>query len=162
MWLSDRRSFLLGALALGGCGFQPVYGPSRAGGALLNQVALAEPKTRDAYVFNRRFEERLGRGTGGSYTLSLRLQTDSQDLGTTSAGNITRFRLIGRAFYTLRDAATEAVLIDGRTNAFTGYSTTGSTVATLAAERDAEDRLMVLLADQVIDALLLRADTLAR
>lgn len=156
MWLSDRRTVILGALALGGCGFAPVYGPQGAATGLQGSVALAEPKSENSYYFNRRFEERLGRaGAGAAYSLTLDLQTDEQDMGSTSAGTTTRYRLIGRAFYTLKDSASDAKLLEGRTNAFTGYSTTGSTVATRAARTDAERRLMVLLADQVIDDLLL-------
>lgn len=158
MWLSDRRSFLLGAggLTLGACGFTPVYGPDGGGAALQNAVALKDASNKTAYAFNRRFEERIGRAAPGApYTLGVQLQSEEQDMGSTSAGNTTRYRIIGRAFYSLVDATTEQVLLEGRTNAFTGYSTTGSTVATRAAKADAELRLMVLLADQVIDDLLL-------
>ena len=162
MWLSDRRG-MLGALAatlaLSACGFAPVYGSGGAGNRLLEQVALAAPDTPDAYQFTRRFEERMGRAPGGPYALAVTLETDRQDLGTTSVGNITRYRLIGRAVFALTDAG-GAVLAEGRTNAFTGYSTTGSTVATLAAARDAQERLMTILADQVIDRLILAAPDL--
>src|SRR6056297_1554864 len=162
MWLYDRRKLLLslGAAGLGACGFTPVYGPDGGGRALQGSVALPEPDNETAYHFNSRFEERLGRGgPGADYTLGLRLQTDEQDIGSTSAGTTTRYRLIGRAFYSLVDIASGQTLLEGRTNAFTGYSTTGSTVATRAAEADAERRLMVLLADQVIDDLLLSGVT---
>lgn len=158
MWSFDRRNLILGALALGGCGFQPVYGPGGAGNKLLGRIALDAPDTQDAYVFNRRFEERMGRAINAPYRLSVQLETDQQDLGSTSTGSTTRYRLIGRAIYALRDGDT--LLTEGRSNAFTGYSTTGSTVATLAAERDAGERLMTLLADQVIDQLILDAPDL--
>lgn len=157
MW-SSRRAFILSALALSGCGFTPVYGPGGTGNRLLGQIALDEPDTTAGYLFTRRFEERLGR-SDGPYQLETGIQVDEQDLGSTSTGVITRYRLLGRVFYTLRDADGQA-LIEGRTNAFTGYSTTGSTVATRAAERDAQERLMVLLADQVIDQLILEATDL--
>ena len=88
--------------------------------------------------------------------MKLQLQTSRQSLGATSIGNTTRYRLVGRAQYRLLDL-NGAELISGRTDSFTGYSTTGSTVSTLAAERDARDRLVTILADQVIDALLLDA-----
>jgi LPS-assembly lipoprotein len=163
MWSSDRRGFLTGLLgvsALGGCGFAPVYGPEGGGSALQGAVALVEPRNEAGYHFNRRFEERLGRGGAGArYSLGLRLQSDEQDMGSTSAGNTTRYRLIGRAFYTLVETGSGETLLEGRTNAFTGYSTTGSTVATRAAKADAQRRLMVLLADQVIDDLLLSGVT---
>ena len=171
MWSSDRRKVLkslaggavgLGsALALSSCGFTPVYGPEGGGGKLLNAVALPDPGGDSQYMFNQRFQERLGVAhTGARYRLNVRIQTSEQDIGATSSGNITRIRLIGRAFYSLVDANTAETLHDARTNAFTGFSTTGSTVATRAAQRDALERLMVILADQTIDDLILRAPEL--
>ncbi|WP_417719507.1 LPS assembly lipoprotein LptE [Salipiger sp.] len=160
MWSPDRRLFLASFAALGGCGFTPAYGPQGGGGALLNSVALAEPDTTDQYAFNRRFEDRMGRGSG-PYVLTTRIETNEQGLGSLADGSTTRVRLLGRVFYTLRDPD-GATLVTGRTNAFTGYSITGSTPATEAAQRDAQDRLMILLADQVIDRLLLDADKLTR
>ncbi|WGW04992.1 LPS assembly lipoprotein LptE [Tropicibacter oceani] len=161
MWLSKRK-FLLGALVLGlgACGFTPVYGPQGTGNRLLGRIALEAPKTPNDYAFNARFEERMGRASSGPYLLSVKKTVDQQDLGSTSTGNTTRYRLLGRASYSLTDAGTKAVLIEGQTDGFTGYSTTGSTVATLAAERAAEQRLMVILADQVIDKLILQATDL--
>jgi LPS-assembly lipoprotein len=157
MWWS-RRKAVAGLLALGGCGFTPVYGPQGTGTRLLNAVALPDQGTDDLYVFSTRFEERLGRGPEGApYALRLKLEATDQDTGTTSAGNVNRVRLIGRALYSLNDSATGAVLHEGRTNAFTAYGTTGSTVATRAAARDARERLMMILADQVIDDLVLHA-----
>ncbi|MBV7394346.1 LPS assembly lipoprotein LptE [Mameliella sediminis] len=160
MWSCNRRTFLVSPLALAACGFTPVYGPQGGGTALQNAVTLPEPANQASYAFNRRFEERLGRaGAGAPYSLDLRIQTDEQDMGSTSAGSTTRYRLVGRVFYSLVDTATGQTLFESRTNAFTGYSTTGSTVATRAAENDARGRLMVLLADQVIDGLLLSGVT---
>ena len=51
----------------------------------------------------------------------------------------------------------EGVEADGRVTAFTGYSATGSTVATAAAQRDAEARLAVILADMIVAQVLMRA-----
>ena len=64
--------------------------------------------------------------------------------------------MTGQANYTLLGEA-EVELLSSQTAAFTGYSATGSSVATLAGERDARDRLMIILADQVVDALLIAA-----
>ncbi|WP_227444174.1 LPS assembly lipoprotein LptE [Cognatishimia sp. F0-27] len=157
-----RRALLvaLGGSGLTACGFQPVYGPGGGGRALEGQIALSAAETPESYAFNRRFEERLGRSTAAPWQLGVQIQTDQQDLGSTSTGSITRYRIIGRAQYALMPAGSKTAVIEGRTNAFTGYSTTGSTVATLAAERDARERLMVILADQVIDSLILRAPDL--
>ncbi len=163
--LWSRRQVIAGLVAagaLGGCGFAPAYGPEGAASRLIDSVALPDPDNDNAYLFNQRFEDRLGRGRGDppAFRLVLNLQTTNQDTGTTSAGNTNRQRLIARAVYSLQDGSTGAALREGRTNAFTGYSTTGSTVATEAAERDAWERLMTMLADQVIDDLILHADSL--
>ena len=141
MWWSDRRAVLIaaGALALAGCGFTPVYAPGGGAGRLQGQIALPAAETRDEFELRRRLEERLGAAAAGR------------------DGRTTRFQLVGRADYTLSDAATGDELASGRVDGFTGYSTTGSTVATDAARRDAETRLMVLLADGIVDRLLLAA-----
>lgn len=160
MWLSNRRLFLLGGLsATAACGFTPVYGPQGGGTRLQNAVGLPKPVSENDYSFNLRFEERMGlaRGDGAPFALTRVLWTEQSGLGSTSAGVTTRYRILGRATYTLTDVATKKELTRGRTEAFTGYSTTGSTVATRAAERDAQARLMVILADQVIDNLILAA-----
>lgn len=156
MWCSDRRLFVLGlGAALSGCGFTPVYGPGGGADRLTGQVSLADPTTDAAFLFNNRVEDRLGPATLGRYALDVTLDTSRDDVGTTSDGRRTRFQLTGTARYALSDTATGAELTSGRTESFTGYSTTGSTVATLAAERDAEARLMRILADQVVDALVI-------
>jgi len=162
MWLSNRRKFL-GGLALAGlsltaCGFTPVYGPQGAGNRLLGHVSLKEPDSRDSYQFSRHFEERMGRPTNARYVLKVELTTDEMDMGGTSSGNTTRYRVSGEAEYSLVEGKVQR--ISGKTDAFTGYSNTGSTVATIAARRDAYARLMVILSDQVIDELVLSAPDL--
>ncbi len=155
-----RRTFLLGALSLGltaACGFTPVYGPGGGGDALQGQIVLDAPDTREGYLLTRRLEERLGRGTGGAYTLGYDIRVEFEGLGTTSDGSTTRYQLLGTVAYTLHDAATKAVLMRRDTSAFAGYSATGSNVSTLAAEQDAQRRLMVVLGDQMVDQLLLWA-----
>ena len=156
----DRRTFLIGASALmvlGACGFTPVYGPGGGVESLLGQIALAAPDTRDEYILTRRIEERLGRATGGLYDLRYAVSVDSDGLGSTSQGATTRYQIAGTVSYTLSDTATGSVVYRRDTSAFTGYSATGTTVSTLASEQDARRRLMSILADQMVDQLLLWA-----
>lgn len=162
MWLSDRRTFLLSLAALGGCGFTPVYGPDGAGTALQGAIRLRAPDGPGAYRFNQRFEERLGRGTSPTYEMAVNLTVKQVGMGSTSAGSTTRFRVDGTADVALTLIATGEPVLRETITGFTGYSTTGNTAATLAAERDAGARLMVILADQTVDRLLLNADRLAQ
>ena len=156
----DRRSLLLVPLALAACGFRPVYGPGGTGSRLQNRVQVTAPEDRSSYLLVRRIEERLGRATDPAYALSVNLQTRVAGLGIDPAGNTNRFNLIGVAGYVLADATNGRELTSGTVNSFTGYFSAGSTVETLASERDARERLMVILGDQIV-ARLLSADVAA-
>jgi LPS-assembly lipoprotein len=154
---SVLRALLVFPLVFGflvSCGFQPVYGPGGTGGKLQNQIRVAEPQDRNGYLLVRRIEERLGRADAATYQLNLTLQTREEGLGIDPDGNIDRFNLIGVAGYVLIDAQTNAQVTSGTVNSFSGYSATGSTVETLASERDARERLMVILGDQIVARLL--------
>ena len=152
MWLSDRRTFLAAALALGACGFTPAYGPNGGAKALRGAVEIDAPGDRETFGFTARLEDRLGRVTSPKYRLRYGVTTTPVGAGITQTGAITRYSLTGSAKYRLEDA-TGGVVTEGVVESFTSWSTTGSTVATLTSEDDAYRRLMVILADQVVTRL---------
>lgn len=154
MLLFDRRALLTLPLALAACGFDPVYAPGGAGRTLQNAVLVAEPQDRETYLLVRRIEERLGRPNPARYVLSLNLTTQTQGLEIDPAGNTNRFNLIGTAGYVLSNSESGREVSSGTVNRFSSYSTTDSTVAALASERDARERLMVILADLIVQRLL--------
>ncbi|WBU60276.1 LPS assembly lipoprotein LptE [Paracoccus albus] len=150
-----RRVALLGALAvLAACAMTPAYGPSGAGTALHGRVQLQEPNDVDGFSLNRRLTERLGPESSAAYALDYRLTTASVGQGITPDDVTTRYSLNGTADFALTDIATGAVVTRGRVSSFTSYSAVGTTIATLTAERDAHERLMVMLADQIVTRLL--------
>lgn len=149
----NRRLMFLAPLALVACGFQPVYGPGGTGTALQNRVLVDEPNDRYGYFLTREIEERLGRASIPAYGLALTITTEEEGLATDLEGNTRRFDLIGRVDYALRDLATGQIVTSGKVENFTGYSATGTTVATLAGEQDAQVRLMNILADQIVTRL---------
>ncbi|WP_227269928.1 LPS assembly lipoprotein LptE [Roseobacter weihaiensis] len=154
MSLYNRRALLALPLALAACGFTPVYAPGGSGSALQNSVEVVEQNNANVYMVNRRIEERVGRASVPKYRLSLDIRTFSETLAVDSESNINRFNIIGEADYTLVEQATGRVVTSGKVDNFTGASATGTTVATLAARRDARERLMTLLADQIVVRLL--------
>ena len=162
MLLYNRRRFgvVLAAAALAGCGFTPVYGPDGTGAALLGQLSLDPPQDRNDYLLQRRIEERLGQATAGAWRLSTQIKTEDIGLGFTTDGDITRYNINGTTDYTLRRTGSSEIFRQGKIQHFTSYSATGTTVATLAAKRDAEVRLMTILADQIIDQLLIISEDL--
>lgn len=153
MLLPNRRFMLIAPLALAACGFQPVYAPGGSGAALQNRVQVDAPDDRNSYFLTREIEERLGRADSPAYALSLSIATTEEGLAIDRAGNTTRFNLLGAAEYTLRDLGSGQIVTSGTVENFTGYSATGTTVATLAGEQDAEKRLMNILADQIVTRL---------
>lgn len=135
------------------CGFEPVYGPGGTGSALQNQVLVDRPIDREGFLLVRQLEERLGRAADPIYGLSVDLRVAQEDRAIDPDGDIRRFHLIGVATYTLRETATGTVVRTDTINNFVGFSATGTTIATLAAARNAEERLMTILADQIVQQL---------
>lgn len=150
MSLYSRRSLLALPLALAACGFTPVYGVDGTGTKLRGQVLVKEPTNQAGYLITRHLETRLGRSSSAArYGLDLVISLEEDALAIDDSGDTDRFHIIGIAEYSLRDNTTGVVVTSGQVENFTGFSTTGNTVATLAAERDAVERLMVILGDQI-------------
>ena len=150
----SRRSVLLAGLALAACGFAPVYGPGGAGGKLFGQVRSADPKTPDDFSFAGRIAERLGPDSNPRFELGYRLRIAVVPQAITPDEITTRYALNGSADFVLTESASGKVVARGQVSSFTSYSTTGTTIATMAAEQDAHERLARMLADQVVTRLL--------
>lgn len=165
MSLLNRRTLLLGLpLLAAACGFTPVYAPGGTGSALYGRIEVQAPEEikgatgTDAYFLVQNLEQRLGRGGSAAYKLDLTLSTQEEGQAITAGNEITRYSVIGTASYSLTRLSDGIIASSGTVRNFTGYSATGSTVETLAGERDAHVRLMVILADQITAQILATAD----
>lgn len=147
---SERRAVVLSLLALGACGFTPVYGPGGAAAGLWGKIEHDEPRNRDGFLLVRRFEERLGVPSAPRYRLSTGVRRRTERVAVTSEGVAQRYQVIGDALYTLYDRETGQPVARGEVAGFVSYSALRTTVATRAAENDATERLMVVLADQIV------------
>lgn len=151
---SDRRFLVLASLAaLAGCGFAPAYAPGGGGTALLGQVEVAAPDTRAGFLLTRELEARLGRPAAPAYLLTPAITLQERSISVDRSNITLRFNLLGRLDYTLTESATGEIVTRGTVENFTGYSTFDTPVATQAAARDAEARLMTMLADQLLTRL---------
>lgn len=149
----SRRHFLLLAAAcpvLAGCGFEPSYGTNGAASGLLNQVVVDAPTDNETYLLVRELEDRLGRVNDGKYGLTAAVEVEELSVGRTVSGVTSRYDVVADATYALRDLGTGEVLTTGKLRNYVGYSATGTTVATLSAQDDAYERLMVILTDQIV------------
>jgi LPS-assembly lipoprotein len=146
----SRRAVLAGLLTgPAACGFAPA---DSVGGSLpRDRIAVDPVDSRDGFVLTGRLEERLGRpGMAGTWRLGVVLEVEEQAMALTTGNQIDRFNLVGRAEWRLVDTASGATVADGMVRDFTAWSATASTVATLAAERDAHRRLALALADAIL------------
>ena len=158
MWWSDgqvtRRGALLGVLALSACGFVPAYGTGGGLAVLRGQTVVTGPETVPGFRLRTHLEDRLGLPQGApAYALSTTLSLRQEGAAITQGGATTRFSVVGVAGYRLTDA-TGRLLASGEVDSFTAYSTTGSTVATQAAQEDAQARLAAILGDLILTRLI--------
>lgn len=149
-----RRAVLLGPLLLAACGFVPAYGPGGPGERLRGRIGLQIPDTPDGFRLRAEIEDRLGPARAEAAVLIVEPIVRAFEAGITPGGAITRYMLEGRAPWRLAGPAGTS-LAEGEASAFTGYSATGTTVATRAAAEDARERLMALLAEEIVARLLL-------
>ena len=148
MLLSDRRKFLLAALALTGCGFAPVHGSGSKSMIVRNAVLVQEPNNRVEFELVRNLDILLGPATAKRYDLRYTLSVEEKIIVVSAAQEVNRLSLGGVLNFSVVDAD-GVVFLSKTAKSFTGYSATGSTVATERSKRDAYDRLMVILARQV-------------
>lgn len=152
MLLSDRRTFLalLMALPVAGCGFTPVYGINGSTRTLRGRIAYRAPNTPEGFRLRTRLEDRLGRVEQGDYLLTVELDIAEVAVVVSSAQDINRFNLPGKATWTLTEPGVDQPLASGVAQTFTAYSAFGTTVATSEAQTDARDRLAIALADLIV------------
>ncbi|MGB3147881.1 MAG: LPS assembly lipoprotein LptE [Paracoccaceae bacterium] len=155
----ERRQImrLLAALPLAGCGFTPVYGPGGAARGLIGQIRIEEPTDRNGFDLNGRLQERLGRAKSARWQLSYRIKTEQVGLAVTTSNITTRYNLLGSVSYSLTRSADGGLVKAGKVESFTSYSASGTVVSTAASERDANARLMRILADQIVTDLVASA-----
>jgi LPS-assembly lipoprotein len=152
-----RLALLLLLAPLAACNFTPVYGPGGSGDVIRNQISVAEPATRLEFEVLSRLEDRIG--FGATYDLDYVIDIGQRDIAIDETETIERTNVLGSLAYTVRLAATGQTVDQGEVSSFTSYATTDSPVATAAARRDAENRLAVALADQLVTRLFASATT---
>ena len=148
-----RRAALGFVPALAACGFVPVRGPSGAAAGLQGLIDVADPDDPTGFALVRALEDRLGTSDTPRYRLAADIFLGAEGIGVTAQQNVTRTTLLARVPWRLA-ALDGAIVADGEARGFTGYSTTSTSVATLAARRDAEERLMRIVADEIVADLL--------
>jgi LPS-assembly lipoprotein len=165
MLLSDRRNFLflLAALPAAACGFQPVYQQGSAASSLHGNFAFNLIESREGFVLLGQLEKRLGAGgPSARYNVAVDLTIEEEELVLTAATGLVRYTLNGYAKITVVDQASGTEVFDDKLRDVIGFSGDEETLSTSTSRRDAYDKLVVALADQIVLRLTSTAESWAK
>ena len=153
---SNRRTLIAAAcLLVAGCGYEPALAPGGQAEALRGSIEIADPFDATGFALVRQLETRLGDAQVPEFRLTADIRVRDEGVGIQPDQTITRYQVVGVVNYQLNELGTGDEVAAGSVSNFTSYSATSTTVATTAARRDARDRLMITLADQIVADLVL-------
>lgn len=171
MWSSDRvtRRGALALLALvpvalvpAGCGFQPLYGEGAPASRMAGRIDVGLIEGKAGFDLRERLVNRLGEPVAPAYVLTVDLTLVSTGTALTQENVTTRFDVSGVAEYTLTPISGGPAVASGAVRSVTGFNAPDSVASTAfaarAAEIDAEHRLAVTLADEIVQRLALSAE----
>ncbi len=143
------------ALALAGCGLQPLYGGGAHGatGIVLGEIEVGPIGGQQGWLLRAALSDRLHAAAHGQARYRLDVELDDQiiGLGINNQNTVTRERRTLRARYRLVDLAqASTVVLDATAGADTGLDVTSSDYSTLAAEQTSLEHLSDEVADQIV------------
>lgn len=160
--MPHRSSRLVAALllalmpvAMGACGFSPVYGTASHGGAVgvaLGNVQIDPIADRNGQVLRNNLIDRLytdGRPASPRYRLAVALAATEEELGIQKDATATRARLRLQASYELIEISTGQVVYRTFSRSVISFNLLDSQFAVLATRQDAYDRGLTELADDI-------------
>ena len=152
-----RRIACLGLLGLAGCGFTPIY---QNNAAIRGLFSFDTDASVIGFHVGSRLAGRFGEPVAPRYVIKVTVETSQRSATITAEGESARFNLIGVANWSVIASGTGEQVLTGRTEAFTSYAATSSTVATQATADDAGKRLAIILADMITTRVLASAEDL--
>jgi len=138
------------SLALGGCGFTPLYGESGVTGGL-SHIQVVAPQGRVGYLLREDLDDALGRSKGEApqYRLEMVLDQTRSAHGLTANATAQRYELDLTVTYTLIDIASGKVATTGAVTSDVSYDSTVQPYAGIAARQDTQDRLATDAAQKI-------------
>lgn len=150
-----RACLIFVLLFLSACGFQPIYAPARADDPVrreLAAIAIAELDGRLGFVITdtlRRALNPLNLSEPPRYRLEVVLVQDTDAVAIELDRTITRYNLELASVIVLRALEDNAPLYRTRLTRLASYDASIEPFAILAAERDAEERVVRELAQEI-------------
>lgn len=149
-------------IALGGCGFQPLYGSSGArtdASEQLSQVDIASIPNRYGQQLRNNLIDRFhfdGRPNQPAYRLEVGLDATEQKLALRKDASTERAQLVVLAPYRLIDQATGAVLLTASARAIVGYSILEEQYGSVVTVDAAYDRALRQIAEDITNRVAVR------
>jgi len=129
-------------LALGGCGFTPMYAAPGAS-AGLQHIEVVAPKGRIGYLMGESLDDDFGRAKGEAplYRLEIVLTEVRQPHGLNANDVAQRYEFDLKVAYTLTEIATGKAVHAGTIFSNVSYDSAAQPYAGIAAAEDVQDRL---------------------
>ncbi|HSR73067.1 MAG TPA: LPS assembly lipoprotein LptE [Kiloniellales bacterium] len=147
------------ALVLAGCGFRSLYGDFGAADAArpdpnaqMAQVRIAPLPDRIGQQMHNLLRDRLnsaGQPRDPRYRLRVRLHESTESLAIRRDETATRANLTITADFALEELASREVVLEGQASSINSYNILTSQFATYNAERDARERSLRELSDDI-------------
>ena len=145
------------ATAVAGCGFRPLYGPQSAAATQseMGRVKIDLIEDRIGQQLHNALLDRVtphGQPQAPDFVLSIEIEETLQELGLRRDETATRANLNVSAAFVLRSNKAldgKKILLSGQSRSVNSYNIVDSDFATLVAERDARNRAVAIIADDI-------------
>ncbi len=163
MW-SSRLLLIVVGLVLSGCGFHPMYGQradsvAGAAGPELAAIRIAAIADRKGQILRNALLERLnprGEPDKPRYVLTVTVSESMTGLGVQRNNTASLGEMTVSATYQLRTFLTAAPVASGSATSVVSVDYLGARYGSVAIERDAEDRVLIDIADDLRNQLAAR------
>ena len=158
MLLFDKQKYLLAllfSLFIASCSFEPAWiAEDNKTKILWQRVHIKEPITNNEFRLNRYLESRIGHAKDAEFFLEYELSTETKRTALSFDGKAYRIRILGEVKFSLLHNKKNTIMFSSSVKDNLGYSDAILALTDQASERDAYERLMVLLGDRIVDELL--------
>jgi len=141
-----RKSLLIAgavcaaSLALGGCGFTPLYAAPGVTSSLAS-IDVVAPQGRTGFLLGQHLNDAFAKGSGpAAYRMQLSLAETRAPEGIRTDNVATRYEYVLTADYVLAAQPSGAVAKRGRVRVEVTYDSADQPYASVAAQQDAQDR----------------------
>jgi len=163
MWWSRHCLLVAAALALGGCGFHPLYAHHSQSGfdadlASIKVNTIADRQGQELAIALRDGLNPRGARVDTRYTLDVKLTSARENIGIRPDGTASRSEIAMTAQFTLKDLrqpTDNAVVFQGTTHSVSSFDVLADNYATVVAQQTAEDRTVQEIGDDILTRLAL-------